>query len=535
MTTTRRRFLQYSSLTTTLPLLPGECNVPDDHQSPDPVFVHGVASGDPLSNAVILWTRVTPDPEAPASIAVEWAVYKDPELTRRVADGVASTDAGIDYTVKVDAQGLHAGRTYYYQFRALGHDSPIGRTRTLPKKHVQHVRLGVCSCSNYPAGYFHAYRALARRTDLDAVLHLGDYIYEYANGTYGDGIALDRVPSPDAEIVSLQDYRQRHAQYKTDPDLQEVHRQNPFITVWDDHEVTNDAFKDGAENHQSDTEGDWEARRAVAIQAYYEWMPIREPRWDDTGRIYRSFAFGRLLDLIMLDTRLRGREAQIADPCSPEIAEPERQLLGKKQEAWFLEQLASSKAQWRAVGQQVMFGQLLNIFDPNQCIFNPDQWDGYQAARARVLKTIVDHQIDNVAILTGDIHSSWAMDIAAGNPFDAEQYDPATGEGSVAVEFVGTSISSPALDDPGDQIAGALVGSHPHIKAVDLNRRGYLVIDVTPERMQGDWFHVGSVLAAAVTESYAWGFHTADKQNRLTPAAAPAAGKVDAPPLAPQG
>jgi alkaline phosphatase D len=499
------------------------------------VFLHGVASGDPLRDGVILWTRVSPDDAAPSEVFAYWAVYEDAGLTRLVKDGVTFTDASLDFTVKVDVKGLRAGRTYYYQFRSLGHESPIGRTRTLPKRDVSQLRFGVTSCSNFAFGYFNAYGALALRPDLDAVLHLGDYIYEYANAKFGDGTALNRVPQPDAEIVTLSDYRTRHAQYKTDPDLQEVHRQNAFIVVWDDHESADNAYLDGAVNHDPATQGEWEARRAAAIQAYFEWMPIREAVHDDTGRIYRSFEFGDLLDLIMLDTRIVGRDQQVADPCSPAIFDPERQLLGETQEQWFFRKLTRSKAKWRAVGQQVMFGQLINLLDPNQCIFNPDQWDGYAAARARVLQTVVENGINNVAILTGDIHSSWANDIAAGNPFNPAQYDPATGAGSVAVEFVTTSVTSPAIEDPAQAafFVSALRATHPHIKAVDLSRRGYLVLDVTAERMQADWFHIARIDTPDLSESFAFGFFTADGQNHLQAAAAPAPGKAEAPALAP--
>ena len=283
-----------------------------DAQRPDrgrQVFIHGVASGDPRADRVILWTRVEAPPGSTPEVA--WEISSDERFHRIEARGTLATGAARDYTVKIDAQGLHPGRTYYYRFSARGERSPIGRTRTPRAGSVRHLRLAIASCANLPFGYFNVYRRIAERADLDGVLHLGDYLYEYQNGRYGNGTALDRIPEPDREVVTLDDYRHRHAQYKRDPDLQEAHRQHPFITVWDDHEFANNTWRDGAENHNPDRgEGEWAARRAAAVQAYLEWMPIREDLATRRPRIYRSFAFGDLADLIMLDTRLLDRDEQ---------------------------------------------------------------------------------------------------------------------------------------------------------------------------------------------------------------------------------
>jgi alkaline phosphatase D len=255
-------------------------------QNTDPVFRHGVASGDPLPDRVILWTRVT----APGDVVpVRWVVADDPKLARVVAGGEVQTGSERDYTVKVDVTGLRPATTYYYRFESGRGQSPIGRTRTLPARNVSRIRLGVVSCSNYPFGYFNAYAALARRADLDAILHLGDYIYEYQNGRFGDGGKIGRIPDPNAEILSLADYRARHAQYKADPDSQAIHRQHPFIVIWDDHELANNAWSGGAENHNPDkAEGDWFVRRNAAVRAYFEWMPIREDAASLGPRIYRG-------------------------------------------------------------------------------------------------------------------------------------------------------------------------------------------------------------------------------------------------------
>src|SRR5215218_7385684 len=243
-------------------------------QVTNPVFRHGVASGDPLSDRVILWTRVTPASKT-ASQTVSWVIARDPKLAQVVSRGEAQTGAARDFTVKIDVTGLQPATTYYYRFEGGGERSVIGRTRTLPVAGVSRVRLGVVSCSNLPQGFFNAYACLANRADLDAILHLGDYLYEYANAQYGDGTRFGRIPSPDREVIALAEYRERHAQYKLDPDSQAVHRQHPFIVTWDDHEFANNTWRGGAENHDA-TEGDWLARRNAAQQAYYEWMPMRE-------------------------------------------------------------------------------------------------------------------------------------------------------------------------------------------------------------------------------------------------------------------
>lgn len=540
MNLSRRSFLYYTGPLAALPMLPRECSrLTDSYINDGSPFRHGVASGDPLEDRVVLWTRVTGDASAPKSVIVAWLLAKDADFSHVVASGVTVTDESVDFTVKLDADGLKPGTTYYYRFHALGHDSAIGRARTAPKGNLVRARLAVVSCSNYPYGYFNAYAAIARRADLDAVLHLGDYLYEYANGTYGDGTALERVPSPDREIVSLSDYRARHAQYKTDADLQEAHRQHSFITVWDDHEVTNDAWQSGAENHQP-AEGGFRERKAAAIQAYFEWMPIRAQKRDDSGRIYRSFRYGKLFDLIMLDTRLLGRDQQVANPCdAAQIGDPTRQLLGESQEAWFFGELDGSRrrgTRWRLIGQQVMFGQLVNVLAPGGCIFNPDQWDGYAAARARVLTKLADGGIDNVIVLTGDIHSSWGSDLT-GSPFDPGAYNPATGAGSLAVEFVTPAVTSPGIDDATQaaQFGGAIRATHPHVKYVDLFHRGYALLDITREQVQCEWYHMATIQERRADESLANALRVMAGSNHLVAAPTPTLPRSDAPGLAPLG
>jgi len=516
----RRDFLATSSAALgTLPLIRATSGFA---QTADAVFRHGVASGDPLSDRVILWTRVTtPSPAGAASAA--WEVARDPKFARIVRRGEAQTGAARDFTVKVDVSGLAAGTTYYYRFAALGGRSAIGRTRTLPRESVSRLRMGVVSCSNLPQGYFNAYACLARRADLDVVLHLGDYIYEYANKRYGDGTALGRIPAPDREILALRDYRERHAQYKSDPDSQAVHRQHPFIVTWDDHEFTNNSWSGGAENHDPDQgEGDWRVRRAAAEQAYYEWMPIREDAQTRQSRIYRAFRFGSLATLIMLDTRIVGRDAQVAREDTATIELAGRQLLGSEQEGWLAEQVVTSvrnRSAWHLLGQQVMFAPQTPA---GVRASNPDSWDGYRAARARVFDLIERAKAGNVAVLTGDVHSSWAYDLPR-DPFAG--YDPGTGRGSLGVEFAGTSVSSPsslgAGPDGEKQLAGVRA-ARPHLHYADGRYRGYFVLDLTRERLQADFHAVATIRDRTTQERFEKGFVTASGANHLVPAASPA-------------
>ena len=521
---TRRGFLGQAAPWALVPFI-GGCGGDDETVLDESPFQHGVASGDPLADRVVLWTRVTPSDGASAPVTVEWAVALDAALTDVVASGSSTTDAEVDFTVKVDASGLSPGTTYYYRFRVGAEDSPIGRTRTLPVGALARARLAVVSCSNYPAGFFHAYRLIAERTDLDLVLHLGDYLYEYADAAFGDGASIGRAPEPVHETVTLEDYRRRHAQYKADADLRALHAMHPVAVVWDDHEVANDAYDLGAENHDPATEGDFQVRKAAALRAYFEWMPIRHDAADGAfpPHIYRSLRIGDLADLVLLDTRQLARERQPADACDPaDLSNPDRDLLGTEQEAWLLTELNRSQADgipWRLIGQQVMLGQVLNPLIGPTCVANPDQWDGYAAARSRLLAALASDGIDNVVVLTGDIHSSWAIEISA-DPFDPSVYDPATGAGSRAVEFVTPAVSSPGIPDPAQArlLEQVLAQTHPHVKFAELNRQGYLLLDVSRERVQADFYHVGDVRLPELSEALVARYVTALGTNQVTPA-----------------
>jgi len=440
-------------------------------------FRHGVASGDPLSDRVILWTRVTPSTEeAGQPVRTRWAIALDKDFDQVVSRGERDARPDRDYTVKVDADGLRPATDYYYRFEIAGTPSPIGRTRTLPTGSASHVRLAFASCANYPAGYFNGYANMAERDDIDVVLHLGDYLYEYPNGEYGDGTELGRIPAPDRETVALDDYRARHATYKTDADLQAAHARHPWITIWDDHESANNSHNTGAQNHSPKTEGDWSIRKLAAIRAYSEWMPIRDL---PTG-LFRTFRFGNLLDLVMLDTRLHARDA--VGGRKVEVAnDPERTLLGHDQTSWLLATLDESKragSTWRVVGQQV----IVSPFSSNDFDFNPDAWDGYRANRAQVLNHVDENAIENVVFLAGDVHSSWA--------FEVPSADDARASAS-AIEFVTPAISSPPIGRNPKvlELIDATAKFTPHLRYSNVIDQGYAILDLTQERARVEYIY----------------------------------------------
>ena len=417
--------------------------------------------------------------------------------------------------MQVDATRLRPARTYFFRFSVGERTSPVGRTRTAPAVTASpdRLRFGVVSCANLQAGWFSAYRHLAARDDLDAVIHLGDYLYEYAPGEYGYGQANTdiRPHVPAREMVGLADYRQRHAQYKADPDLRALHARHPFIATWDDHEVTNDAWREGAENHQPE-EGDYLTRRAAAHRAYDEWMPVRMSGTAATGdgtELFRSLRFGALAELSMLDLRTY-RDQQAAAPVS--VPSPaggsDRTITGGAQMDWLKQQLRRDGAQWKLVGNPVMiapvtFAQLPHdLVDPVNDVagllprdglpYNVDQWDGYTEDRRELFDHIRDQGLRDVVFLTGDIHSGWACDLP---------YDPATyplGD-SAGVELVCTSVTSNNLDDitgtpprtSSLAVEAVIQTNNRHVKYLNFDDHGYSVLDVTPERVQMDWYVIG--------------------------------------------
>ncbi|RQM33747.1 alkaline phosphatase [Rhodococcus ruber] len=501
------------------------------------VFAHGVASGDPLPDRVILWTRVTPAPDAVpgsglgAATAVRWEVATDGDFRDVVASGSVTTSPVSDHTVKVDATGLEPDTAYVYRFTAGDVSSPVGRTRTAPGPDTDpdRLRFAVVSCSNWEAGFFGVYRHLAARPDLDAVVHLGDYLYEYGTGEYAAGDRVVRPHDPRHEIVTLADYRIRHGQYKSDPDLQRLHALVPWIVVWDDHESANDAWSGGAENHDPAVEGIWADRRAAALQAYLEWQPVRPGGTTDAPRLYRRLQFGSLAELSMLDLRSY-RSEQVN---GRRLDDPERTITGAEQMAWLTAGVASSGTRWQLVGNPVMIAPvLLPPLDERTTAaltavagipaagapFNVDQWDGYPADRRRLLDAIRASGRD-VVFLTGDIHSSWAADI----PVDAANYP---GAGTVATELVVPSVTSANIDEllgvaprtVSPSIEAAVQATNRHIGYVELDSHGFGILDVTADAVQMDWFYVLDPTDPGTGARYGTSRRVAAGTPRLAPA-----------------
>ncbi|MDX2402201.1 alkaline phosphatase D family protein [Streptomyces microflavus] len=512
--------------------------------APAPAFLHGVASGDPLPDGVLLWTRVTPEPGAEpgsgrgADTPVRWEIAEDREFTAIAASGTTHASASSDHTVKADVRGLRPATSYYFRFTASGGGgegggttgvrSPVGRTRTTPATgaNVAGVRFGVVSCANWEAGWFSAYRHLAARADLDAVLHLGDYLYEYAAGGYPtQGTAL-REHRPAHEILNLADYRLRHGTYKTDTDLQALHAAHPVIAIWDDHEFANDAWSGGAQNHTEGAEGVWERRVAAAKQAYFEWMPVRA---STEGTVYRRLRFGRLADLHLLDLRsFRSEQASIG---SGSVDDPERTITGRAQLDWLKAGLAGSDAVWKLVGTSVMispvaFGALpAHLLKPLAGLLglpkeglavNVDQWDGYTDDRRELIAHLRERGISDTVFLTGDIHMAWANEV----PVRAATYPLSP---PAATEFVVTSVTSDNLDDilkvapqTVSLVAAAAVRTASrHVKWVDMDSHGYGVLDVTAERSQMDYYVLSDRTAKDSTSSWARSYRTRRGTQRV--------------------
>lgn len=465
-------------------------------------FYHGVASGDPLTDRVILWTRIT---SSNASETVEWQISTDTNFTTIINSGTTTTDSSRDYTVKVDATGLQENTWYYYRFRNNGTNSLVGRTKTSPSGNVSNLRFAVVACSNYQSGYFNAYHDITKKNDVDAVIHLGDYYYEYGPDDFDPGIDSSRIQEPFKEIWTLADYRQRHSFYKLDPDLRGIHQQFPFITVWDDHESANDSWSGGAQNHTDSVEGYWVDRESYSHKAYFEWMPIRDVH-NSVDTIHRVIPMGNLADLIMVETRTEGREIQ-AGTTGATVTDTNRTMMGHDQLEWYKTQLSTSTAKWKLIGNQVMFAPL-KVFG---AALNQDQWDGYPAERNKIIRHIASNHIDNVAILTGDIHTSWANDV----PNPDSTYVSATGKGSSLVEFVCTSVTSGSfITFP---VSGSIIsGLIPHVKYAELSKRGYLLFDVTDQKVQGDWVYMSTVVSRNYTSSTAASWCDLDGANHLT-------------------
>lgn len=564
-TISRREFIEKSSLGVggliLSTILVGSCAKDDDppgHPDQKGSFDHGVASFDPTESKVILWTRVNPGNNA-ETIALTYDLATDGAFSKIIKTEKINASAGDDFTVSIDISGLNSNTKYYYRFSITDTNitSVTGETRTLPRgAELGEIKLAVCSCSNYPTGLFNVYGAMAA-SEADVILHLGDYIYEYGDGQYGTNentAKLNRAHMPKTEIVSLSDYRTRYRQYRSDPQLQLAHQKKPFICVWDDHELANDAYEDGAQNHNTN-EGSFSARKESAIKAYHEYIGVRTT--SDT-RIYRSFSFGNILDLHMLDTRVIGRDKQLSYASYLTGSEldtaafqkdwlaPGRTILGSEQLAWLGTAIRSGKGVWQVLGQQVLMGKMyvpaelllviaqlmeeiettgaanpatflqlqtslteltrlktrLLANDPTltpQEIarvktvlpYNLDAWDGYPVEREAVYAMAKGKQL---IALSGDTHNGWFSDLTAN-------------DGSVAgKELATSSVTSPGFDeylgaDP-QTLAGfeqALALLVDDLKYLDASRRGYVLATFTAARIISEWRYVNTISAPGTT------------------------------------
>lgn len=557
------------------------CSDSNDDNSVPAQFLHGIASGDPAVDAVILWTRVTPESEG--DVKVSWQVASDAAFSQLVTTGETVTNASRDYTVKIDARGLRAGQTYFYRFMTGDKTSVVGETRTLPEGDVSSVKLAVMSCANFPAGYFNVYELAAAQDDLDAVVHLGDYIYEYARGGYASEHAaeLGREVLPANELLTLSDYRTRHGQYHTDASLQKLHAKVPFITVWDDHEVANDTWRDSAENH-NEGEGDFAVRKEAALQAYFEWLPIRPWREGNHEEIYRSFSYGNLVDLHMLDTRVLARDKQLdyADYMDPttgsfagerflaDVTSTTRTMLGLTQLLWLQGTLLQSTGKWQVLGQQVLMGKMslpaaiatqqmsipqfamlgalaklaaraaandptltaqeLQYLQANQALLTPEVIGLLQLPAIPYNLDAWDGYAYEREVILGTAKSkNLNLVVIAGDTHNAwaNELKDVNGD-SVGVEFATSSVSSPGLEYylnlPAEQIPAteaAIVELVPDLKYANLKDRGFMTLTFTADEVRSDWHYVDTILSKDFQVATARGYSVKTKvgEHVITP------------------
>lgn len=503
------------------------------NQNPEVIslFSHGVASGEPQTQSVLLWTRVGVDTQ---QAKVQWELALDNRFANIIQNGEQIALADNDHCVKVTVDGLKAGQVYFYRFKCKGVYSEPGRTRTLPTGKVDSLSIAVASCSNFPFGYFNAYEVIAADPDIQFVLHLGDYIYEYGKDGYGGKTAeaINRVHKPSHEIVSLQDYRERHGQYKADMASRLMHAAHPLIPTWDDHESTNNPYMFGAQNHQAD-EGDWQERRAASLKAYYEWMPIRDPEQGlNRQQLWRHFQFGDLASLVTLETRHTGRSQQIdykdhvpsisntADRDSfvkDVLGNPERTMLSQKMNDFYRQSLENNNSQWHLLGNQIPMARThvpdlsQHLKKKNQKDYDPvadeharfgrlgeldlplylDTWDGYPAARQSFYEQNQQLGIEDLLVLTGDSHSFWTNQLFDDNG-----------------KAMGLELGTAGITSPGDfesygpktaNLMDKLVADHnPEVIWTDCQHRGFIKLSLTQEKAQADFISVSDIL----TEKY---------------------------------
>jgi len=448
--------------------------------SADSPFTLGVASGDPSPDGMVLWTRLAPSPlqgggMAPEPVAVQWELAADDKLARVVKRGTFTATAEWAHSVHVEVSGLDADRWYWYRFRAGDHVSTIGRTRTLPKDgaDADRLRFAFCSCQHYESGWFTAYRHMAAE-DLDLVFHLGDYIYESKGNP-------DRIRSHSGdEILTLEDYRNRHAQYRTDPDLQAAHALCPWIVTWDDHEVDNN-YANATSEHDDPVDA-FLARRTAAYRAYYEHMPLRRTSIP-TGpslQLYRSFTYGSLASFFVLDTRQYRTDQPCGDGnkvlCEAVFA-PDATLMGPTQRKWLFDRLDRSRARWNVVPQQVMMARA-DVAPGPDVRYAMDQWAAYEVERTRFLEFLGRRKPPNPVVLTGDIHSNWVNDLRV--DFSDEKSP------TVATEFVGTSITSGGDGADAPPRKETLLAENPFVKFYN-SQRGYVSCEITAKSMRASY------------------------------------------------
>jgi alkaline phosphatase D len=506
--------------------------------------------GDPYPDSVILWTRISPQVEndrtnvtvagtvplysheteryiraSTSPICVEYRVSTAKNITGGVVShGRAYTTSDIDYTVKVEAKGLSPFTVYYYQFNVCDSTkrSPIGRTKTSPDENDDTTELGlaVFSCSNYPSGYFNAYGNAARRDEVDYFVHLGDYIYETSSGVLGRDA---RATNPPRTIFTLYDYRARIAQYRTDSDLSLAHQNFAWVTTWDDHEVSNNGYRDGS-SAVNNTESSFirnggvsvDQRKMNAVRAYFEWMPLRQVDLDDNLRIWRNFRMGKLFDLIVLDTRNYDRSITDLNWNTDYVTtirnDAGRTLMGSKQENWFYRTLSESKergASWRVIGNQIVFSRV-NVsswFGSETEPYNVDQWDGYQSNRNRTYQHLYGNKIDNTIMLAGDSHANWVSDLlwidpesapfaSINNDVQIPPYNQATGEGAIGVEFAVTAVSSSGFSGnvaATNAQAQKLVRDNSELMWNEGYFRGYLALYLNAEEARAEYYGTPTV------------------------------------------
>ena len=567
----RREFLKISALGAySLVISTGLSGCRSSDNSVNVSFNHGVASGDPLSDKVIIWTRVTTDVQ---SVDVDYEVATDADFTDVIHNGIASTSADIDYTVKIDVHNLDAASKYYYRFISNGTISEVGKMKTLPTGSVERVKMAVFSCANYTNGYFNAYMEASKILDLDVSVHLGDYIYEYGSYENDDfdakvaayatsnaaNIGREFPEDNNTECITVDDYRKRYALYRTDEGLQSLHKTCPMIVVWDDHEIVNDTYVSGAENHD-DTEGDYNLRVEAALQAYFEWLPIRPIA--NKKEIYRTFEFGDLVSLNMLETRIVARSKQLSykdyftqngtflqSEFITDLTATDRTMLGGTQLQWLQGEFASSSTKWQVLGQQVLMGRmslpsevLISISqldyvqgDAKKSLltqintslselatikgrilagdttvteeektrlntklpYNLDAWDGYYVERETILGTAKAYD-KNLVVLAGDTHNSWASEL---KDMNGEQ---------VGVEFATTSVSSPGMeeylgladDNAAAQLEGALSLLIDDLKYTNLINRGFMEVVFTHNKVTSNWHYVTNYDTSTYSENF---------------------------------